>query len=1017
MVWNNIIQRSAQINLSPTTSTVNTVYNSSLSTDNVTGYNLQFKPNENMAETVVFTFPINDGDIGQVLTTDGIGNLSWGTVTGGVGSSVPSVIGVTNKMLIVDGTQTVQWFNPAKNIFTSTTGITFINGETNILSASDITTTVNLPQPLDITSSPNFVQVTATKLTGLNTPSNDTDAANKAYVDTVGAGARWTTPVRVVSDSNITSLSGTTTIDGVSLIATNRVLLTAQTLQSQNGIWLIQSGVWTRPNDFLTGTDASRVALFVDEGTSYSQSGWICKNIDLSDTVDTHDLYFVKFSNQTFLAGPGLSKAGSTLNLLYDNDSIVIGSDNNIYSNKLYNAGKTSSLTVSAGGSTTYKMPGSYSTTGTFLKVAASNDGSLEWATFNLEDIADVDTASASTATDGYILQRDATNWKAANILNFTDLKVNGAAISAEVTNTTDIGTSSIKYKDVYITNLYADTSLNIMSGSNSLKFSVATQANTNELEYPTNPTVASNQVLKVNTVVGTKTSLMWDQLSLTDFQDIDTTSVNAATEGFILQRDGTDFKAVNEFKYDNLTVSGNIIPTTTSATDLGSSTKLFKDIYSKTLLAETSISVKNSTNTLTITSNTQTGNSGIVLPTVPASSDNQLLKLSSVVGGVATLSFDLPTALKVSDNGTQSLSFTSDTQTAAKIYKFPAAPTSNSNQLLRVSGVAGDEVSLTFDMHTALSVSDGGTQSLSFTTNTQVAGKSYKFPTVPATAQSQLLKIDSINGDVVDLSWTTVSAGSLAGLSDVDQTSLGASLDGYFFVKESGAWKALEAFSTIKMKDTQTPTPAMIQLKTQNTTAAYTIEYPNTAPTNIRNVSMVYTSSSTPFEWNFSMPVGTILSYGNKNYAPEGFQRCIGTQISRTTYAELFTIIGTSFGPGDGSTTFHLPDFRGAFLRCIDMGIGTDPDRNSRTSFNGGSSGDEIGSFQDHAMTNHSHTTAEEMRSGTAQCDGPDWLQGEVTANTGTQYVNRVSGNPNSNGGNETRPKNFYIMYIIKTT
>lgn len=179
----------------------------------------------------------------------------------------------------------------------------------------------------------------------------------------------------------------------------------------------------------------------------------------------------------------------------------------------------------------------------------------------------------------------------------------------------------------------------------------------------------------------------------------------------------------------------------------------------------------------------------------------------------------------------------------------------------------------------------------------------------------------------------------------------------------------------------------------------------------------MVYTSSSTPFEWNFSMPVGTILSYGNKNYAPEGFQRCIGTQISRTTYAELFTIIGTSFGPGDGSTTFHLPDFRGAFLRCIDMGIGTDPDRNSRTSFNGGSSGDEIGSFQDHAMTNHSHTTAEEMRSGTAQCDGPDWLQGEVTANTGTQYVNRVSGNPNSNGGNETRPKNFYIMYIIKTT
>ena len=49
---------------------------------------------------------------------------------------------------------------------------------------------------------------------------------------------------------------------------------------------------------------------------------------------------------------------------------------------------------------------------------------------------------------------------------------------------------------------------------------------------------------------------------------------------------------------------------------------------------------------------------------------------------------------------------------------------------------------------------------------------------------------------------------------------------------------------------------------------------------------------------------------------APDGWLICDGSQVSRTTYSDLFSVIGTTFGSGDGSTTFTLPDLRAAFVR-----------------------------------------------------------------------------------------------------
>jgi hypothetical protein len=73
-------------------------------------------------------------------------------------------------------------------------------------------------------------------------------------------------------------------------------------------------------------------------------------------------------------------------------------------------------------------------------------------------------------------------------------------------------------------------------------------------------------------------------------------------------------------------------------------------------------------------------------------------------------------------------------------------------------------------------------------------------------------------------------------------------------------------------------------------------------------------------------LPPGVILDYGGAT-APSGFLLCDGAAVSRTEYVALFDAIGTTYGAGDGSTTFNVPDFRGR----VAVGVGTHTDVNNR--------------------------------------------------------------------------------------
>ena len=150
--------------------------------------------------------------------------------------------------------------------------------------------------------------------------------------------------------------------------------------------------------------------------------------------------------------------------------------------------------------------------------------------------------------------------------------------------------------------------------------------------------------------------------------------------------------------------------------------------------------------------------------------------------------------------------------------------------------------------------------------------------------------------------------------------------------------------------------------------------------------------------------PAGVILAYGGIS-APSGYLICHGQAISRTSYANLFAAIGTAYGNGDGSTTFNVPDFRGMFLRGADSTAINDPDAAARTSVNGGNSGAKVGSVEADGSKSHNHTV---------NAVGVTNFAGGSTG-WGFYGSGSTSGVVNSTGGNETRPKNVYVNYIIK--
>ena len=304
----------------------------------------------------------------RLATTACVKSLGYGTGTvTSVGLSLPSFITVSNSPVTGTGTLTGTLASQAANtVFVAPDGAT--GAPTfRALSPNDIPTLTAAkisnfgPQVrinrLDQMAAPTSeVAFNAQKITGLADPTAPQDAATKAYVDAVRTGLDIKDSCRAATTANIT-LSGTQTVDGVVLIAGDRVLVKDQGTASGNGIYVVAAGAWSRAGDADNGPGSEVTAgmfTFIAEGTTNADSGWVLTTND-PITLDTTSLTFAQFSGAgQITTGAGLTKTGNTIDVASTGGgSLTINADSINLTSGIATAGTYRSVTVDTYGRVT----------------------------------------------------------------------------------------------------------------------------------------------------------------------------------------------------------------------------------------------------------------------------------------------------------------------------------------------------------------------------------------------------------------------------------------------------------------------------------------------------------------------------------------------------------------------------------------------------------------------------------------------------------------------------------------
>ena len=208
------------------------------------------------------------------------------------------------------------------------------------------------------------------------------------------------------------------------------------------------------------------------------------------------------------------------------------------------------------------------------------------------------------------------------------------------------------------------------------------------------------------------------------------------------------------------------------------------------------------------------------------------------------------------------------------------------------------------------------------------------------------------------------------------------------------------------------------------------------TLPSAITNGGFLQTDGSGNLSFSIieGVPSGSVFCRAVAT-VPTGYLECNGAAVSRTTYSALFAVIGTTYGAGNGSSTFNVPDLRGEFIRGFDNGRGVDSGRSVATS-QGGQNASHNHSISVSGTTSTKSLTGDVRRisegyrvSGTASgvftktFDANNPVTGSSSNSPTSGFSMDASHNhtfsasgTSGSQGSEARPRNIAMMYIIKT-
>ena len=269
----------------------------------------------------------NITSVGTLTSLDVSGNISGGNIT--TIGQVVATGNITGNYFIGNGSQltgidatSIQNGNSNVKVYANANISTSVAGVANVLVVTGVG--ANVDGTLGVTgnlSASNLV-ITGTGLfdgnvsmnthsiTNLAEPINDADAATKYYVDSTAQGLDPKASVVAATTGNIT-LFGPQLIDGISIVATNRVLVKNQSQPADNGLYLCTDAAWTRTADMNNWAEVPSSYVFVETGTLDGGTGWVCTSPP-GGTLGVTPITWVQFSGSgTYTAGAGLTLTGT----------------------------------------------------------------------------------------------------------------------------------------------------------------------------------------------------------------------------------------------------------------------------------------------------------------------------------------------------------------------------------------------------------------------------------------------------------------------------------------------------------------------------------------------------------------------------------------------------------------------------------------------------------------------------------------------------------------------------------